>query len=84
MPSNRILHHHSILSAFPAPAQLNICIGILLGYVVNWAFAGGETPPSRTAWRWILGVGIAPAVALLLALLLLTPRSPRWLAKQHR
>lgn len=68
----------------PRASQLNICIGILLGYVVNWGFAGGASPPSVDAWRWILGVGIVPAGALFLAFLLITPPSPRWLAKQHR
>ncbi len=72
------------LRGMRAPSQLNICIGILLGYVVNWGFAGGASPPSATAWRWILGVGVAPAAVLFFAFLLVTPRSPRWLAKQHR
>lgn len=65
------------------PSQLNICIGILLGYIVNWAFAQSETP-SGSEWRYILGIGAIPAGLLFFGFLFVTPRSPRWLAKQHR
>src|SRR5918997_725770 len=52
--------------------QFLITVGILLSYGVNYALAGAE------AWRWMLGLGVVPAAALLIGMFFL-PESPRWL-----
>ncbi|MFI2370721.1 sugar porter family MFS transporter [Streptomyces sp. NPDC018833] len=52
--------------------QLMITVGLLLSYVVAYALE-----PSG-AWRWMLAVGIAPAL-LLLGGMFLVPESPDWL-----
>lgn len=57
--------------------QLAITSGILVAYLVNYAFSfdGG--------WRWMLGAGVVPAVVLGLGMIFM-PESPRWLLKQGR
>ena len=62
---------------FVALFQLAITVGIFLAYVVNYAFA------SIHGWRWMFLCGIAPALVLLAGVLVL-PRSPRWLALAGR
>ncbi|MFJ6722280.1 sugar porter family MFS transporter [Streptomyces sp. NPDC091259] len=58
--------------------QLMITIGLLLSYVVAYALEPAG------AWRWMLGVGIAPAL-LLLTGMFLVPESPDWLrSRGHR
>jgi sugar porter (SP) family MFS transporter len=57
--------------------QLAIVIGILLAYVVNYAFS------QSGLWRDMLGGGMLPAVLLFVAALLL-PESPRWLIAKGR
>ena len=52
--------------------QLMITIGILLAYVVDDIFA-----PTGD-WRWMLAMGVVPALILLFGMAFL-PRSPRWL-----
>src|SRR5271156_3982639 len=54
--------------------QLAITIGILVAYVVDYAFA-----PSGS-WRWMLGLAAVPGLLLGLGMLYL-PESPRWLAR---
>ncbi|SEW28033.1 sugar porter family MFS transporter [Natrinema salifodinae] len=57
--------------------QLTITSGILIAYLVNYAFsAGGE-------WRWMLGLGMVPAAVLFVGMLFM-PASPRWLYEQGR
>lgn len=51
--------------------------GILLAYLVGYAFSGSG------AWRWMFGVAIIPSVLLTLGMML-APDSPRWLARQGR
>ncbi|ELY88310.1 sugar porter family MFS transporter [Natrialba taiwanensis] len=52
--------------------QLTITSGILIAYIVNYAFSsGGE-------WRWMLGLGMVPAAILFVGMLFM-PESPRWL-----
>lgn len=52
--------------------QLAVTIGILVAYLVGLAFdASGE-------WRWMLGLGVVPALALAFGMLRM-PQSPRWL-----
>ncbi|HEV7663874.1 MAG TPA: sugar porter family MFS transporter, partial [Chloroflexota bacterium] len=52
--------------------QLAITSGILLAYVVDYAFAASG------GWRWMLGLAIVPAVLLGLGVAAL-PDTPRWL-----
>src|SRR5277367_923130 len=54
--------------------QLAITIGILVAYMVDYAFA-----PSG-GWRWMLGLAAVPGLMLGLGMIYL-PESPRWLAK---
>src|SRR5215469_229692 len=55
--------------------QLAITLGILLAYVVDYAFA------SVQGWRWMLGLAVVPAAVFASGMLFL-PESPRWLAKR--
>lgn len=59
--------------------QLMIVTGIFVAYLTNFLFADfGDS-----AWRWMLGIMIVPA--LLFAILLrLVPESPRWLVLNNR
>uniref|UniRef100_M8CMV5 Putative polyol transporter 1 n=1 Tax=Aegilops tauschii TaxID=37682 RepID=M8CMV5_AEGTA len=60
--------------------EVFINLGILLGYVSNYAFA---RLPLHIGWRFMLGIGAVPSV--LLALLLSgMPESPRWLVMKGR
>ena len=52
--------------------QLAINIGIIIAYIVNYVFA------QSAAWRWMFGLGVVPAILLLVGMIFL-PRSPRWL-----
>ncbi len=52
--------------------QLAVTIGILVAYLVGLAFDHSE------AWRWMLGLGCVPALALAFGMLRM-PQSPRWL-----
>ncbi|KAL6657700.1 hypothetical protein ACP70R_005480 [Stipagrostis hirtigluma subsp. patula] len=65
------------LTSFP---EVFINIGILLGYVSNYAFA---RLPLRFGWRVMLGIGAVPS-ALLALMVLGMPESPRWLVMKGR
>jgi SP family galactose:H+ symporter-like MFS transporter len=52
--------------------QLAVTIGILVAYLVGLAFNHSED------WRWMLGLGCVPALALGFGMLRM-PQSPRWL-----
>ena len=54
--------------------QLTIVLGILVTNLVNYLLAG-KGPDS---WRWMFGLGIAPAGLFLVGVCFL-PESPRWL-----
>jgi SP family galactose:H+ symporter-like MFS transporter len=54
--------------------QLAITLGILVAYIVDYAFAGSG------GWRWMLGLAAVPGALLGIGMLFL-PESPRWLAK---
>ncbi|MGI4976455.1 MAG: sugar porter family MFS transporter [Janthinobacterium lividum] len=58
--------------------QFCITFGILLSYVVDYALAGTDG-----GWRWMLGLGVVPGLALAAGMLVL-PESPRWLAARGR
>jgi len=58
--------------------QLCITLGILVSYLVGYAFA--STPHG---WRWMLGLGAVPGTILAAGMLVL-PESPRWLAGHDR
>ena len=53
--------------------QLAITVGILLAYVVDYAFAAIQ------GWRWMFGLAVVPAAIFGLGMVFL-PESPRWLA----
>src|ERR1700730_8559815 len=57
--------------------QLAITVGILLAYLVDYAFARIQ------GWRWMFGLAVVPAAIFALGMLFL-PESPRWLAKRGR
>jgi SP family galactose:H+ symporter-like MFS transporter len=63
----------ALVSAF----QLAITSGILVSYLVGLAFTGSAD------WRMMLGLGLIPAVLLLVGLVFL-PESPRWLLSVGR
>lgn len=54
--------------------QFNIVFGILIAYLSNYLLQD----INNNAWRWMLGVEAFPA-ALFIGLVLLVPKSPRWL-----
>ncbi|XP_020207344.1 probable polyol transporter 6 [Cajanus cajan] len=60
--------------------EVFISVGILLGYVSNYAFSGF---PNDINWRLMLGVAAFPAVAVALGVLAM-PESPRWLVVKGR
>jgi SP family galactose:H+ symporter-like MFS transporter len=55
--------------------QFAITVGILLAYVVDYAFS------SIQGWRWMFGLAVVPA-AIFGAGMLFLPESPRWLAER--
>ncbi|MGN6205105.1 sugar porter family MFS transporter [Humibacter sp.] len=58
--------------------QLAITSGILIAYLVNFAFQG---LPGN--WRWMLGIAALPGAALAIGMLTV-PHTPRWLAQVGR
>src|SRR6202790_773686 len=58
--------------------QLAITVGILLAYLVDYAFAQVQ------GWRWMLGLAVIPAAIFGTGMIFL-PESPRWLVRNgHR
>jgi SP family galactose:H+ symporter-like MFS transporter len=55
--------------------QLAITIGILLAYLVDYAFARIQ------GWRWMFGISIVPAAIFGISMFFL-PESPRWLLQR--
>ncbi|KAJ8767180.1 hypothetical protein K2173_013577 [Erythroxylum novogranatense] len=55
-------------------------VGILLGYLSNYAFS---KLPLNLGWRFMLGIGAIPSVLLALGVLIM-PESSRWLVMQGR
>lgn len=64
-----------------ALAQFNIVLGILLAFFSNYII--GKMELGSVEWRWMFAVEAFPA-AVYFFLLLLTPRSPRWLLAKGR
>ena len=58
--------------------QLMITSGILVAYIIDFALKG-----VANNWRWMLGLGAIPGIALAVGMFLL-PESPRWLVEQGR
>ncbi|KAB1207243.1 Polyol transporter 5 [Morella rubra] len=65
------------ISSFP---EVFINVGILLGYVSNYAFS---KLPTHLGWRLMLGAGAIPSVMLGFVVFVM-PESPRWLVMQGR
>ncbi len=61
--------------------QFNIVLGLLLAYLSNYIVSACEL--GEAEWRWMFGIETFPAIAFVL-LLLLAPRSPRWLMAQKQ
>ncbi len=57
--------------------QLAITVGILLAYLVDYAFALIQ------GWRWMFGLAVVPAGIFGLGMIFL-PESPRWLVRNGR
>ncbi|XP_020571614.1 probable polyol transporter 4 isoform X2 [Phalaenopsis equestris] len=66
--------------SFTSFPEICINIGILLGYVSNYAFSGLS---EHLSWRVMLGVGILPSFFIGCAIFVI-PESPRWLVMQKR
>lgn len=60
---------------------LFVTLGQVVAYLVGWIFA--EHTGGNTGWRWMVGLGAAPAV-LQTGLVLLMPETPRWLVRAGR
>lgn len=60
--------------------EVFISVGILLGYVSNYAFSG---LPNGINWRLMLGLAALPSIAVALGVLAM-PESPRWLVVKGR
>jgi SP family galactose:H+ symporter-like MFS transporter len=54
--------------------QLAITLGILLAYIVDYAFSKSES------WRWMFGLAVFPAAIFAIGMYFL-PESPRWLVR---
>ncbi|XP_074330652.1 putative polyol transporter 1 [Apium graveolens] len=65
------------LTSFP---EVFINIGVLLGYVSNYAFS---KLPANLGWRFMLGIGAIPSIGLAIGVLGM-PESPRWLVMKGR
>jgi sugar porter (SP) family MFS transporter len=61
--------------------QINVVLGILLGYVSNWLVRMAHL--GLVEWRAMIGVAALPALAFLL-LLFFIPRSPRWSVSRNQ
>lgn len=65
------------LTCFP---EIFINVGILIGYIANYALAG---LPTHLNWRVMIGLGAVPPLFLGVAVLMM-PESPRWLVMKNR
>ena len=67
----------NIRGALVSLNQLAITVGIVISYLVDFAFA-----PSG-GWRWMLGLAVVPSLVLGIGMYLMPP-SPRWLYSKGR
>ncbi len=58
--------------------QLAITTGILCSYIIDYSFTS-----FHGTWRWMFGMGLVPALMLLVGMIFL-PESPRWLVGKNR
>ncbi len=58
-----------------------ITLGQVVAYVVGWAL--GELGEAGSAWRWMVGLGAAPAVVQAVVMATM-PETPRWLVMVGR
>ncbi|HKN92987.1 MAG TPA: sugar porter family MFS transporter, partial [Thermoleophilaceae bacterium] len=58
--------------------QLMVVSGIMAAYIANWALKG-----AANNWRWMLGLGALPGLALAIGMFF-QPYSPRWLVEKGR
>jgi sugar porter (SP) family MFS transporter len=58
--------------------QMMVVLGILTAYIVDFVFKD-----VADNWRWMLGLGAIPGVALAVGMILM-PHSPRWLMERGR
>lgn len=56
--------------------QLLVITGIFIAYLVDYALSGAG------AWRWMIGIGVIPAVLLMVGIYT-QPKSPRWLVTRR-
>jgi sugar porter (SP) family MFS transporter len=61
--------------------QINVVLGILVGYTSNYLIRLGHFGPIE--WRLMVGVAAVPAI-FFLTLLFRIPRSPRWSASRNQ
>jgi sugar porter (SP) family MFS transporter len=66
-----------------AMQQFNVCFGICLAYVSNYAIAVATFIPGEMQWRWMFAVQAFPS-ALFFLLIFAIPESPRWLVERRR
>lgn len=59
-------------------SALFITAGQVVAYIIGWLFS-----KSPNGWRWMVGLGAAPALVQL-AIVMFMPDTPRWLAKAGR
>ena len=57
--------------------QVALTSGIVISYLVDYAFAGAQ------AWRWMFALAVVPAAAFGIGLMFI-PNSPRWLADRGK
>ena len=62
--------------------QLNIVLGISIAFFTNF-FINKNVTDTDLNWRWMLGIGVIPAL-LYLVFLFFVPQSPRWLAQRSK
>lgn len=58
--------------------QVMVTLGILIAYIAGFALKGFDHN-----WRWMLGFGALPGVALAIGMILV-PHTPRWLVEKDR
>ncbi len=66
-----------------AVQQFNVCFGICLAYLSNFAVASMPFIPDAIDWRWMFAVEALPATVFFV-LLFFIPNSPRWLVERQR